>query len=161
MSQRPLGNSLATAQLQFPLGGFMRAPLRAAAIVSAVAGAAVMIAVTQPADAAPSVTGATHRSVKACSTAAAGEASCHALVRTDLAPLAKAGPNTTPSGYGPTQLRSAYNLISSGSSSQTIAIVDAYNDPTAEADLGVYRTQFGLSACTTANGCFRKVNQTG
>src|SRR5262249_52534594 len=34
-------------------------------------------------------------------------------------------------------------------------------DPNAEADLGVYRSQFGLSACTTANGCFRKVNQNG
>ncbi|MEO3937316.1 hypothetical protein V3N99_19575 [Dermatophilaceae bacterium Soc4.6] len=39
--------------------------------------------------------------------------------------------------------------------------MDAYNDPTAEADLGVYRTQYGLAACTTANGCFRKVSQTG
>jgi subtilase family serine protease len=39
--------------------------------------------------------------------------------------------------------------------------VDAYNDPTAESDLGVYRSQFGLPACTTSNGCFRKVSQTG
>lgn len=42
-----------------------------------------------------------------------------------------------------------------------MAIVDAYNDPTAEADLAVYRSQYGLPACTTANGCFKKVNQTG
>jgi subtilase family serine protease len=42
-----------------------------------------------------------------------------------------------------------------------VAIVDAYDDPTAEADLGTYRAQFGLSACTTANGCFKKVNQSG
>jgi subtilase family serine protease len=39
--------------------------------------------------------------------------------------------------------------------------VDAYDDPTAEADLARYRGQFGLPACTTAGGCFRKVNQTG
>jgi subtilase family serine protease len=39
--------------------------------------------------------------------------------------------------------------------------VDAYDDPNAEADLGVYRSQFGLPACTTANGCFRKVDQRG
>ncbi|MGI8668203.1 MAG: hypothetical protein ACR2N4_19600, partial [Jatrophihabitans sp.] len=39
--------------------------------------------------------------------------------------------------------------------------MDAYNAPNAEADLGVYRSQFGLAACTTANGCFRKVSQTG
>jgi subtilase family serine protease len=42
-----------------------------------------------------------------------------------------------------------------------VAIVDAYDDPTAEADLAVYRSQFGLPACTTANGCFRKVSQNG
>jgi subtilase family serine protease len=42
-----------------------------------------------------------------------------------------------------------------------VAIVDAYDDPTAEADLGVYRAQFGLPPCTTANGCVRKVNQSG
>ena len=40
---------------------------------------------------------------------------------------------------------------------KTVAIVDAYDDPTAEADLGVYRSQYGLPPCTTANGCFRKV----
>jgi subtilase family serine protease len=39
--------------------------------------------------------------------------------------------------------------------------VDAYDDPNAESDLGVYRSQFGLSACTTANGCFGKVDQNG
>jgi hypothetical protein len=39
--------------------------------------------------------------------------------------------------------------------------VDAFDAPNAEADLGTYRTQYGLSACTTANGCFKKVNQTG
>jgi subtilase family serine protease len=44
---------------------------------------------------------------------------------------------------------------------QTIGIVDAFDDPSAEADLAIYDTQYGLPACTTANGCFRKVNQTG
>ena len=42
-----------------------------------------------------------------------------------------------------------------------MAIVDAYNDPNAESDLAVYRAQFGLPPCTTANGCFKKVSQTG
>jgi subtilase family serine protease len=71
-------------------------------------------------------------------------------------------PALTPSGYGPSDLQSAYKLPSStAGSGQTVAIVDAYNDPTAEADLAVYRAQYGLPACTTANGCFKKVNQTG
>src|SRR5581483_8360822 len=43
----------------------------------------------------------------------------------------------------------------------TVAIVDAYDDPTAESDLATYRAQYGLPACTTANGCFHKVNESG
>ena len=39
--------------------------------------------------------------------------------------------------------------------------MDAYNDPTEEADLATYRSTYGLPACTTANGCFRKVDQRG
>ncbi len=43
----------------------------------------------------------------------------------------------------------------------TVAIVDAYNDPNAESDLATYRSTYGLSACTKANGCFKQVSQTG
>ncbi|WP_037622433.1 S53 family peptidase [Streptomyces aureus] len=71
---------------------------------------------------------------------------------------------STPSGFGPTDLQAAYGLTSAASSTgsgETIAIVDAYNDPNAEADLATYRSYYGLSACTTANGCFKKVSQTG
>jgi hypothetical protein len=65
-------------------------------------------------------------------------------------------------GYDPADLRSAYNLPSaSAGSGQTVAIVDAFDDPKAESDLGVYRARYGLPECTTANGCFKKVNQTG
>src|SRR5206468_11892986 len=38
-------------------------------------------------------------------------------------------------------------------------IVDAYDNPSAAADLAAYRSAFGLGACGT--GCFTKVNQTG
>ena len=48
-----------------------------------------------------------------------------------------------------------------GGAGQTIAIVDAYDNPNAEADLAVYREQYGLPPCTTANGCFKKVDQRG
>ncbi len=64
-------------------------------------------------------------------------------------------------GFSPADLRSAYKLPSSGGSGQTVAIVDAYNDPNAESDLKTYRSHYGLSECTTANGCFKKVNQNG
>lgn len=97
-----------------------------------------------------------------CDAAPAGTARCHAKVVTDAAGV----PQTTsvPSGYGPADLRAAYGLTSlspTGGSGQTVAIVDAYDDPGAEADLAVYRAQYGLPACTTANGCFRKVDQRG
>jgi hypothetical protein len=42
-----------------------------------------------------------------------------------------------------------------------VAIVDAYDDPNAESDLATYRSRYGVSPCTTGNGCFRKVNQSG
>jgi subtilase family serine protease len=96
---------------------------------------------------------------KVCPTAALGEARCHSLVRVDNLgqPLA----TTAPSGYGPADLHAAYSLASTGGSGQTIAIVDAFDDANAERDLAVYRSQFGLPPCTTANGCFRKVDQNG
>ena len=89
--------------------------------------------------------------------------SCFAIVRTDrtMTRAQAERPSATPSGYGPSSIQSAYKLAGLSASGRTVAIVDAYNDPTAEADLGVYRSQFGLPACTTANGCFRKVSQTG
>jgi hypothetical protein len=63
----------------------------------------------------------------------------------------------------PQRLHAAYSLPTetAASSLQTVAVVDAFDDPTAEADLDVYDKQFGLPACTSANGCFRKVNQSG
>ncbi len=64
-------------------------------------------------------------------------------------------------GFSPSDLRSAYNLPSEGGKGQTVAIVDAYDDPNAESDLAVYREHYGLPPCTTKSGCFEKVNQTG
>jgi subtilase family serine protease len=92
------------------------------------------------------------------------EARCLAQIVTDSAgrPLVQtAGPNTTPRGYGPADLASAYNITTQGSSSTIIAIVDGYGYPDAEANLAVYRAQYGLPPCTTANGCFTKYNAEG
>ena len=92
-----------------------------------------------------------------------GTARCFAHVVTDPrgVPInGKVNPNAaTPSGYGPTDLKSAYKITTNGSA--TIAIVDASGYTNAESDLAVYRAQYGLGACTTANGCFKKVNQNG
>ena len=88
-----------------------------------------------------------------------GMMACLALRRTDVHEGALLAP-AVPSGYGPSDLASAYNLPSGGSG-QTVAIVDAQDDPNAESDLATYRSTYGLPACTTANGCFRKINQSG
>ena len=103
--------------------------------------------------------------LRSCPPAPAGTAACDAILNTARsAGKPVPGASSTPSGYGPAQLQSAYNLAFASSSTggtQTVAIVDAYNDPNAESDLGVYRSHYGLPPCTTANGCFKKVNQKG
>jgi subtilase family serine protease len=100
------------------------------------------------------------KQVKSCASAPAGSAHCLAIVRGGGITANAA----SPTGYGPADLRAAYKLAAASSTKgagKTIAIVDAYDDPNAEADLAVYRSFYGLPPCTTANGCFRKVNQAG
>ncbi|MEO7026175.1 MAG: S53 family peptidase [Caulobacteraceae bacterium] len=95
---------------------------------------------------------------------APGFARCHAHVVTDASGriLSEAArQNTTPRGYGPTDLQSAYAVTTPGSSTVTVAIVDAFGYTNAERDLGIYRAQYGLPPCTTANGCFQKLNEKG
>jgi hypothetical protein len=69
-----------------------------------------------------------------------------------------------PQGYGPDDLQAAYSLTKAAKSNgfgAVVAIVDAFDDPQAEHDLAVYRAQYGLPPCTSANRCFQKVNQDG
>ncbi len=94
-----------------------------------------------------------HPFIDLCPAVPAGRRRCFAKKRTDVFPAAGA------QGYGPPDLQSAYAI--SAMSTGTVAIVDAFDNPTAEQDLGVYRQNYGLPACTSANGCFRKVNQNG
>lgn len=105
----------------------------------------------------------------ACPPPRSGQATClAAVVPEKLAKQHRAfqyGPRLEGSGqrggYSPSDLRSAYHLRSEGGSGLTIAITVAHDYPTAEADLAVYRETYGLPPCTTANGCFQKVNQRG
>ncbi|MFE0631820.1 carboxypeptidase regulatory-like domain-containing protein [Streptomyces sp. NPDC058864] len=97
-----------------------------------------------------------------CGTPEPHEFACFGLRRTDLPAhkgLRAAGED--PEGFGPADLRSAYGLPADGGAGRTIAVVDAFDNPDAEADLAVYRAQYGLPACTTANGCFTKADQRG
>src|SRR5689334_9228904 len=96
-----------------------------------------------------------------CGVAPAHVARCTSRVVDDGAgtPLTSAGP----SGLSPAAMRSVYGFpvdpLAGGG--HTVAIVDAYDDPTVESDLHVFDQTFGLPECSTANGCFTKVNQNG
>src|SRR5450432_2680203 len=105
----------------------------------------------------------THReTVRSCGDAMPGYVRCHALKSVTMNAAGAIVPNAAaPGGLNPVDLISAYALPTTSGTGLTIAIVDAMNAPNAEADLATYRSQFGLPACTTANGCFRKVNQSG
>jgi N-acetylneuraminic acid mutarotase len=71
---------------------------------------------------------------------------------------AAAGPPAT--ALGPQQIQDAYKLPAAGTG-ETVAVVDAFGYTSAESDLAVYRSYYGLPACTTANGCFTVAGQTG
>ncbi|SFF25006.1 hypothetical protein SAMN05216251_11097 [Actinacidiphila alni] len=152
-----------------------RAIHRAGLPLTAVAAlAASALAFTPSAQAAqPAATARPVHTARACATPArAGEMACKALRVTSgtvhAARTATVTPDAataaTPSGYGPSDLLAAYGLTSAAASKgagETIAIVDAYDDPNAAKDLASYRSYYGLPACTVANGCFKKVSQTG
>lgn len=93
--------------------------------------------------------------------APAGFARCHARIVTDAAGKTVEHDTSRVSGFGPADLRDAYKITGNGNSSTIIAVVDAFGYTNAETDLGTYRSNFSLPACTTANGCFKKLNQTG
>jgi hypothetical protein len=64
----------------------------------------------------------------------------------------------------PAYLQQVYDLSylsQTAGANTTVAIVDAFDAPHAEADLAVYRSEFSLPPCTTDNGCFKKIDQTG
>lgn len=92
-----------------------------------------------------------------------GHESCMVLKENGVTPAIQPAlaPNAIPAGfgYGPSQLQAAYGLAAAASSNgtaSTVAIVDAFNDPTAASDLATYRSAAGLSAAN-----FSKVNQNG
>ena len=112
----------------------------------------------------PALTSANTRSTHACAAViVVGHQACLALKRDGLHSItASASPDAIPSGvgYGPSQLQSAYNLAAASAadgSGRTIAVVDAFDDPTAAADLASYRSAAGLPVVPS----FEKLNQNG
>jgi subtilase family serine protease len=141
-----------------------------AALTSVAALCISVVALAPSASAAPSSNGLSHRNDRVCADATDGYAACQAIRHDTVTSSGKAAPasSTIPStAKRASDIQSAYNIPAAtnatvgGTNGRTIAIVDAYNAPYAEKDLGVYRSAMGLSSCTTANGCFTKVNQSG
>jgi hypothetical protein len=94
-----------------------------------------------------------------------GKKKCFVIKNTAAKPTAQTvRPDAVPAGdgYGPSQLQAAYNLAAASAadgSGTTVAVVDAYNDPTAASDLAAYRSAAGLPALTS--GQFTQYNQNG
>jgi subtilase family serine protease len=101
-----------------------------------------------------------------CGAVPDGYARCLAQVQRGAATPAAtpaAALRSPPRGLSPKMIKAAYGFPTTPNfgTGQTIAIVGAYDAPTVESDLAVFEKQFGLPSCTTANGCFTKVNQLG
>ena len=86
---------------------------------------------------------------------------CVARILTVAPGSSKPLTTTVPAGYGPADFAKAYGLPAGVGQKGTIAILDEGAFPTLESDLGIYRSTYGLPACTTANGCFKQVNEYG
>ena len=130
-------------------------PLAAAVAVAVPGAGASLVSALLPFGCAnPANHGASHL-LPAVLGSATGRLTCFgtATVRPDA--------DSGPQGYGSAQIQAAYGLAGRHSGGRTVAIVDAYDDPNAEADLATYRSTLHLPACTTVNRCFRKVNQYG
>ncbi len=90
-----------------------------------------------------------------------GQAACTIAININIPPISDVlRPSSLLPGLHPADLQNAYSLPTARTGG-TVALVDAYDDPTAEADLAIYRAAYGMPPCTTDNGCFRKVNQQG
>ncbi|WP_136611456.1 S53 family peptidase [Sinomonas albida] len=133
-----------------------------AAVASALLLGGSLALTTTPSWATPNGANHSDNSIKVCSTPKAGEAACTARQAVDPnghpVTSASAPPAT---GLTPTQLQNAYKLTGTSSGGRTVAIVDAYGYPNLESDLATYRSQFGLPACTTANGCLSIRDENG
>jgi subtilase family serine protease len=155
---------------------------RGSAVVLLLASALFAGILTSGASAAPGPHAGSHPASRAktryakirrvCPPPAPGRATCFALVREPVASgTAGAAPyvlndgaseSGPAGGLTPAQLASAYEYApNEGGTGQTVAIADAFDDPKIEANLGTFDSQYGLPACTSANGCFKKTGQTG
>ncbi len=123
-----------------------------------------MLAVS-PAIATAATSASSHFAYACGSTFRPGKINCLVIKNTSAHPTAQTvRPDAIPAGngYGPSQFQAAYGLTSASAtdgSGTTVAVVDAYNDPSAASDLAAYRSAAGLPALTS--GQFTQYNQEG
>ncbi len=98
---------------------------------------------------------------RVCAKASAGHAACFAKVLVNKKGAVPMATSPLATALSPAQLRAAYNLNGTSGAGRTVAIVDAYGYPNLERDLGIYRAQYGMPACTRANGCLKVIDQNG
>lgn len=139
-----------------------------ASACAAVVGVAVLPGAPVRASASPAPASSTQIS-RRCAPAAPGHRTCTVLSVVGAHPATASGRRpdahgSTPPGLWPQDLQSAYNLgsvVASVGSNQTVAVVESLDNPSLEANLGTFRARFAMPACTTANGCFLKVDENG
>ncbi len=120
-----------------------------------------MSAIATGASAMPSAQPSAH-TVRACpSTVQPGFASCLALGVAGANGKLVVGAKPLAAAFTPAEIQKAYGLTGLNAGGRTVAIVDAFGYPGLEADLAIYRSTNGLPACTTANGCFKRMDQNG
>jgi subtilase family serine protease len=147
-------------------------------VIAVVGCLSIGVGLASVSSATPRVRVIAHHNVKVCAVATADSAGCLAT-RHDTSVNGKPAPAATSwtSGYGAADLQSAYALTSAAATNglgATVAIIDAYDAPTAAADLAVYRKTMGLPSTTSCvrtstsiassdptRPCFAKVNQKG
>jgi len=158
---------LSRALLQWTLRRALpRGARRTVVLTGAAAAVCVLAAVPASAQPAPAPLDRGDRDAvhDVCGAPGPGNAHCHAKLRFGADGTPHASSTPVAGSYGPVDLRSAYALPAAGGapgSGPVVAVVDAYDNPNVEADLNVYRTQYGLGRCTSASGCFAKLNQRG
>jgi subtilase family serine protease len=141
---------------------------RALAIITPIAALAAGVLAATPVSALAATTPtapASHFQYSCGSSFTAGKFHCLVIKNTAAHPTAQnVRPDAIPSGngYGPSQFQAAYGLSAASAADgagTTVALVDAYNDPTAASDLAAYRSAAGLPAL--ASGQFTVYNQNG
>jgi hypothetical protein len=165
-----------------------RPPIAARLLAICLPALAVAVALCPPAAAGASVSPlpeSDYTTLHMCPPPAPGEATCLATMLLPRTAAARARthplgmttgrptvriPRSGAYGLGPNDFRSAYfpgeRPDAPVGEPQTIALVDAYDDPDAEADLRVYSEAYGLPVLPpckdgAVSACFEKVNEKG